>query len=1037
MTLDIHNWSSSFHQEIHKFVKDEIFPIVNQVDARVQNFEIQFLKEAAKFVRDFKSLAKESDESLAKHKALELEIKHLLRAVVSQDIMSIVQKISVVDTSNIQTKLEPYNDMQQKIKRLQAQLGDIKGKCKDTPCVSDTRDLLSQKLENENLRAQLFDNVSGQKDTTKGMSANTKFANQSTSRTKLYTMTPFPKSKIIPKVVEMNDLSKPVTSNSVPTPIESKVMTNDNVIAPGMFRIDPRVDNTAKTRRPQPRSNTKNDRVPSASKSNCIKNKDVEVEEHHMNLLLSKNKKHMSSECNNVKLAIRNDKSEVVCVVCKQCIITANHDVCVLNYVNGMNSRGKKQKANVSNIANQMKLKPKVKKPKNVGSKERLASPTPRKPRTFLRWSPTGRIFVHATCLCARYQAKPTEKHLKEDSGFELTGFSDADYAGCKDTFKSTSGKAQFLGEKLVSWSSKKQDCTALSTAKAEYVSLSACCAQVIWMRTQLTDYDFHFNKILIYCDSKSAIAISCNPTDYQLADLFTKALPVDRFNYLVRRLGMHNLSLTKLELLAKSRQNQWDLPRNTPLDRVEVLVQIFYDHVTPATRRTIDQSVGGKLRDKNAKESWALLEDLALYENESWNDPRDFAKPVKAISLPQDIPSTFDRHPIELKNQVQRLMEAHFAPKSHVQVNKIASSCEICSGPHNTQYCMENPEQAFVEYASSRTDEAGGKWYTFKPEQNNLGDTYNPSWKSHPHLRLSKFKADFKQQQGEMTNKIDTFLKAINDRMTRSLPSDTVKNPKLNVNSTSSVLSAQDEFKDLHLNLPVLEVLAHAQNYNALLDMYVGNLELGKNGSAFIQGIMPKKIKDPGLFTLPCRLGDSKPFDTLADLGSCVNLIPLYLFKKLKIELLEETDHVFRLADGTKSYPVRIVKNVEVHIGRLKLLDDFYVIDIDKHPATPLLVGREFLATANVVIDCRKAKIAVGEGITRSIFGVKEISLGDEEIPYWTTLVKENLMNHDPVRTVLVLDPLCMLRKTLWNSIYPGNGKRLEIPCSTRLRTS
>nr|GEX78060.1 retrotransposon protein, putative, Ty1-copia subclass [Tanacetum cinerariifolium] len=66
------------------------------------------------------------------------------------------------------------------------------------------------------------------------------------------------------------------------------------------------------------------------------------------------------------------------------------------------------------------------------------------------------------------------------DSGFELTGFSDADYAGCKDTFKSTSGGAQFLGEKLVSWSSKKQDCTALSTAEAEYVSLSACCAQIL-----------------------------------------------------------------------------------------------------------------------------------------------------------------------------------------------------------------------------------------------------------------------------------------------------------------------------------------------------------------------------------------------------------------------------------------------------------------------------------------------------------------------------------------------------------------------------
>ncbi|GJZ88032.1 hypothetical protein Tco_0659814 [Tanacetum coccineum] len=186
-------------------------------------------------------------------------------------------------------------------------------------------------------------------------------------------------------------------------------------------------------------------------------------------------------------------------------------------------------------------------------------------------------------------------------------------------------------------------------------------------------------------------------------------------------------------------------------------------------------------------------------------------------IALPQDVSSTSDRHLIKLKNQVQCLMEAHLAPTQPTQVNKITTSCEICSGPHDTQYCMEDPEQAFVEYASSRTDEAGGKWYTFKPEQNNLGDTYNPSWRSHPNLRwrqpqnsqnnfsnppnrfqpngsipnhsfnnrpqsfnnqsnleglvsnfmasqdarLSKFEADFKQQQSEMTNKIDTVLKA------------------------------------------------------------------------------------------------------------------------------------------------------------------------------------------------------------------------------------------------------------------------------------
>ncbi|GJT86256.1 MAK10-like protein [Tanacetum coccineum] len=99
---------------------------------------------------------------------------------------------------------------------------------------------------------------------------------------------------------------------------------------------------------------------------------------------------------------------------------------------------------------------------------------------------------------------------------------------------------------------------------------------------------------------------------------------------------------------------------------------------------------------------------DLALYDNESWNNPRDFDKPVKAITLPQDVPSTSDRHLIELENQVQRLMEAHLALTQPTQVNKITTSCEICSGPHDTQYCMEDPEQAFVKYASSRTNEAG-----------------------------------------------------------------------------------------------------------------------------------------------------------------------------------------------------------------------------------------------------------------------------------------------------------------------------------------
>ncbi|GJW85897.1 MAK10-like protein [Tanacetum coccineum] len=276
-------------------------------------------------------------------------------------------------------------------------------------------------------------------------------------------------------------------------------------------------------------------------------------------------------------------------------------------------------------------------------------------------------------------------------------------------------------------------------------------------------------------------------------------------------------------------------------------LAQIFPPGRTAKLRndiliRTIDQSASGKHRDLNPKESWAILKDLSLYDNQSWNNPRDFVKPVKAIALPQDVPSTFDRHLTELENQVQRLMEDHLALTQPTQVNKITTLCDICSGPHDTRHCMENPEQAFVEYASARTDKAG----EVKTEP------------PHP-------------EEPEPT--------------------------------------LEDEFQDLHLNLPVLEVLAHAPIYNAILDKYVDSLKLCKNGSAFVQGETPAKMGDPGLFTLPCRLGGSKPFDTLADLGSCLNIILLYFFKKLNIRLLEETDHIFGLADETKSYPSESLK--------------------------------------------------------------------------------------------------------------------------------
>jgi hypothetical protein len=192
--------------------------------------------------------------------------------------------------------------------------------------------------------------------------------------------------------------------------------------------------------------------------------------------------------------------------------------------------------------------------------------------------------------VCARYQAAPKESHqtavlrifrylvhtprfglwYPKGSTFSLAGYTDSDWAGCKDDRKSTSGACQFLGRSLVSWSSKKQNCISLSTTEAEYVAAASCCTQLLWMRQTLKEYGVHCDKVPLLCDNESAIKIGHNPVEHsrtkhieiryhfirdhinrgdielgyiptkiQLADMFTKPLDEARFTYLRHELNI------------------------------------------------------------------------------------------------------------------------------------------------------------------------------------------------------------------------------------------------------------------------------------------------------------------------------------------------------------------------------------------------------------------------------------------------------------------------------------------------------------------
>jgi hypothetical protein len=137
--------------------------------------------------------------------------------------------------------------------------------------------------------------------------------------------------------------------------------------------------------------------------------------------------------------------------------------------------------------------------------------------------------------MYARFQSNPKEVHLRavkrimrylvytlkfglwypKGSTFDLTGYSDADYAGCKIDRKSTSGTYQFLGRSLVSWASKKQNSVALSTTKAEYIVARHCCAQLLWMRQTLRDYGYKLSKVPLLCNNESAIRMADNPVEH------------------------------------------------------------------------------------------------------------------------------------------------------------------------------------------------------------------------------------------------------------------------------------------------------------------------------------------------------------------------------------------------------------------------------------------------------------------------------------------------------------------------------------------
>nr|GEX92236.1 MAK10-like protein [Tanacetum cinerariifolium] len=360
---------------------------------------------------------------------------------------------------------------------------------------------------------------------------------------------------------------------------------------------------------------------------------------------------------------------------------------------------------------------------------------------------------------------------------------------------------------------------------------------------------------------------------------------------------------------------------------------------------------------------------DLALYDNKSWYDPRDFAKPVKVIVLPQDVPSTSDRL-IKLETQVQRLMEAHLTLIQPTQVNKITTSCEICNGLMTLCIAWKTPEQAFVDYASSCTDEARGKC--------------------------------------KMTNKIKTVLKAITDRIAGTLPSDTVKNLKLGATLVLSARSypTEDSQCSNHIHSSINAITIHPKQPKESQVNKPGvrqeekekdgevmfikiirdddepqNRSLNEGEGATTEGPMVEYLDTfptrygltyhkclmcgpipliflrnpiimegcPSNLKIPCNIGHFHVEKTYIDLDSPLNIMTRMMYNWIMRRKLNSREN----ANREISNFIGRVKGMHVFVGNFTYVLYFMIIeDISDPRLSQVVLGRPFIEVSNMTHD-------------------------------------------------------------------------------------
>ncbi|GKB14730.1 MAK10-like protein [Tanacetum coccineum] len=419
--------------------------------------------------------------------------------------------------------------------------------------------------------------------------------------------------------------------------------------------------------------------------------------------------------------------------------------------------------------------------------------------------------------------------------------------------------------------------------------------------------------------------------------------------------------------------------------------IQIFYDHVSFHLKCEIDRAAGGKLRNKNTDESWEIIENLALYDHEGWDETKEFVKPVKAISTPHGVPKTPDRRLLELEDQINFLLKgsrptptSSSARTPQAYVNAVHPN----SRPQNQNEPPKLNTFAFRE-CTGPSPQPQALETTFK-------DRIRDYMAAHTE-RIERFKnAIFKQREG-INSRMTKMFRLLKELTTSGTPEKVLVREEAkfpitkNVNSISLTKGEEErsnmtkaerkEVKEVLSSRPVEYYLKHRINEklieglvdnnrfnDSLSRARVGKVK-GKTYNVLPRGpvyeaILKKKITKKedvgGNFEIPCSIGGLKHVNALVDQGSDVNVMPYSTYMKLTDEMPAETDIRLSLASHSYIYPLGIVEDVLVEVVEHVYPVDFVILDIKENKKRPFILGTPFLTTAKAAIKFDKGTITL-----------------------------------------------------------------------------